>query len=504
MSGEIKIGKYTLESLTTGMYNDPKIIYREYIQNSVDSLEKALIQKLIKEEEMRIEIFIDREQNVVTINDNGTGIRFENAYNTLTDIGNSKKKHVDNRGFRGIGRLGGLSYCKIIKFITSYAGENKKTTVIFDCEKLKQLLVPGEHDDYDLSKVVSIVTSFMYEYEEKNEHYFTVVMEGIDEFSDLLDLERIKSYIKQVAPLKYDKSFYWQSKIKDEFKALNVEINEFPIFIGEDKNNLKPIYKPNKCRFVSDKIKKTNDELEDVNIFDIIGEDNNLLAAGWYGKCNLFGSIVDSEISGLRVRKGNILIGDSRLLDEIFKEGRFNGWIQGEIFAVNEKLIPNARRDDFEKNGTYYKFINLLKNKIGDELSQKIREASKSRNNSTTKKFKEVEKLINASIRINTDGFNSDVEKEEVKNNIIKTIEEVSNLKVGTDDDNKTKNEMKQQLNDILEKTNENKNYKIKKANGLSRKEINVLKIVTNVLSQNLTKDFVDMLIDEIIKELNK
>lgn len=32
MAENIQVGKYTLESLTTGMYSDPKIIYREYIQ----------------------------------------------------------------------------------------------------------------------------------------------------------------------------------------------------------------------------------------------------------------------------------------------------------------------------------------------------------------------------------------------------------------------------------------------------------------------------------------
>lgn len=34
----VQVGKYTLESLTTGMYSDPKIVYREYIQNSVRRL----------------------------------------------------------------------------------------------------------------------------------------------------------------------------------------------------------------------------------------------------------------------------------------------------------------------------------------------------------------------------------------------------------------------------------------------------------------------------------
>lgn len=51
MAENIQVGKYTLESLTTGMYSDPKIIYREYIQNSVDALEMAVEQNLLSVKE---------------------------------------------------------------------------------------------------------------------------------------------------------------------------------------------------------------------------------------------------------------------------------------------------------------------------------------------------------------------------------------------------------------------------------------------------------------------
>ena len=39
---KITIGKYTLESLTTGMYIDPLILFREYIQNSSDAIDDAI------------------------------------------------------------------------------------------------------------------------------------------------------------------------------------------------------------------------------------------------------------------------------------------------------------------------------------------------------------------------------------------------------------------------------------------------------------------------------
>lgn len=60
------------------------------------------------------------------------------------------------------------------------------------------------------------------------------------------------------------------------------------------------------------------------------------------------------ELSGFRVRKGNILIGDSRTLNGIFKEQDLMVGSQGEIFIVTDKLVPNARRDDFEQNEAYY------------------------------------------------------------------------------------------------------------------------------------------------------
>ena len=56
------------------MYSDPKIIYREYIQNSVDSLENAVSQNILEPQNMRIDIVVDAEKSIISIRDNGTGI----------------------------------------------------------------------------------------------------------------------------------------------------------------------------------------------------------------------------------------------------------------------------------------------------------------------------------------------------------------------------------------------------------------------------------------------
>ena len=155
----VQVGKYTLESLTTGMYSDPKIVYREYIQNSVDSLENAVALGLIEQQSMRIDIIVNAEDSYICIKDNGTGIPSADAPKTLMNVGSSKKRNSNNRGFRGIGRLGGMSYCDTLVFTTSAETEAVKTVITFDCKKLRHLLVPGEYEDMSLSAVLEEITT---------------------------------------------------------------------------------------------------------------------------------------------------------------------------------------------------------------------------------------------------------------------------------------------------------------------------------------------------------
>ncbi len=43
------IGKDVIESLTIGMYDDSRFIYREYIQNAADQIDKAREQGIVAE-----------------------------------------------------------------------------------------------------------------------------------------------------------------------------------------------------------------------------------------------------------------------------------------------------------------------------------------------------------------------------------------------------------------------------------------------------------------------
>ena len=103
------IGKNVIETLTLGMYEDARFTYREYVQNAADQIDIAVEEGILNQKnEGEINITIDKELRKITIEDNATGIENENVLQFLGDVANSQKDKEKRKGFRGIGRLGGL------------------------------------------------------------------------------------------------------------------------------------------------------------------------------------------------------------------------------------------------------------------------------------------------------------------------------------------------------------------------------------------------------------
>lgn len=505
---EISIGKFTLESLTTGMYSEPESCFREYIQNAVDSIDMAVQENLLTIEESRIEIIVDDERKVISIKDNGMGICGSSARKTLLDIGNSSKLHTVNRGFRGIGRLGGLSYCKKLSFCTTVKGENIKTIVTFDCERLRELLVPGQGDEHTLQSVIEAVTTVNVIEEQEATHYFIVKMEGVDDIGSLLDLDIVKDYISQVAPLPYKKNFYWGSTIKQELESKGVFIAEYPIFIGRSFERLTQLFKPYKLTLdVSSRAGVTKDEINGISFFDVIDNSGTALAHGWYADTEFSGTLADDRLSGIRVRLGNILIGTAKTLSPYFKESRFNGWTLGELYIVSKNLIPNARRDDFERNDTFAQFEHGIRVTVGSEVSDKIRAASKARNNPNAKTIKKAEKAISQAEAILTTGFNSSFEKEQVAEGLETVKKELHTIpRSAAPEVVQQKVQLIQTIEELGETVTQSTNYRAKNTitSDFSKAEKKIIQAMLEVLTRNFSRETVDSLYMEFLDEIKK
>jgi molecular chaperone HtpG len=372
---EITIGKFTLETLTSGMYERPKDIYREYIQNAVDSIDVAVAGGLIKAATARIDLEIDKERRSIRISDNGTGIGVNYAGKYLLDIGHSPKRFTNARGFRGIGRLAGLAYCRILSFETSVFGEDKRTVIEFNAGTLCDQML-NEDVDIDLLSLISNVVTVKVEPEARTKHYFNVIMSGVEDIDGILDVDKIQEYLEQVAPVDFDKTFNWGKIIKSKLRVYGFTPSIYNIFVGDGKTT-SSVVKAYNDTVISDRLRKLEDSISEVEtmVFTFEGE---TVAYLWYARTSFYGTLQDEAIKGLRVRKGNILIGDKTTLNHVFKDERFNGWLLGELHILSDRLIPNARRDEMEKNAAYSAMIFELRT-WADGISSEIRKTSNQR-----------------------------------------------------------------------------------------------------------------------------
>lgn len=379
MEHELVIGKYTLESLTNGMYSSPLDLYREYVQNAVDSIDAAIADQLERPEYFEIAINLDHEKNILSIFDNGRGISKERAVSTLIDIGNSSKQRTQNRGFRGIGRLAGLGYCEELVFTTSFSGEETKTIIHFNAKLLRELLLLSNEENISVTDVMGQIITIEESAEKAKRHYFEVKLVGVTLNDGLMDEALVRDYLIQHSPLPFAKQFKWQNPIREKVKLAGYIIPSYCICLNGEE-----LFKPYSDNFISDRVKKITDSIQDVHVKAFYrGEE--LSAILWYAQTAFYGTISEASIKGIRIRQGNILIGDKSTCNSYFKEERFNGWIIGELHVLDPELIANSRRDDFEKNDAYYALVESVKD-WAFSLSKDIRRISYERNLSREKK----------------------------------------------------------------------------------------------------------------------
>jgi molecular chaperone HtpG len=374
--GENTFKANILENLTTGMYHDSKVIYREYIQNACDSTDAAVSQGVLKStKDGIIEIWIDNDNRTALIEDNGTGIPAEDFAEMLTTIGGSQKQFDTNKGFRGMGRLCGLGYCTTLLFTSSAKGEAIESVLTCDAVRMRAMI--NEHNahtkDYTAIEVLEATTTIStHEIDDADSHYFRVELIGIsDSNHDLLDKKQVEDYLTFVAPVPYRNAFQTQRlSIYEHARQLGVTIDEYNVkFDGE------PIYKDYKPTVLTS---KGEDTITGVDFYDFKDDNGKLIAWLWFG-ITKFQAVLMKDVCkarGIRLRKENIQIGDEDALQKLFKEDRGQHYFVGEVFAVDRELIPNSQRDYFNENDARTNFEGLLRRYFNGTLSKIYKDGS--------------------------------------------------------------------------------------------------------------------------------
>jgi molecular chaperone HtpG len=374
------IGRQLFDIITSGMYDNPLMIYREYIQNSVDSIDLALNNGLVTQEMARISIVMNGHNRSITIEDNGQGLDNEIAHDILTNLGCSPKEGTNQRGFRGIGRLGGLAYCDELVFETRSKGDELVSVVRWNRKEFDKISADN-NQKITLSEMVQAVASLEYNdpVDETPQHFFRVTLLNVHRFhSDMLmSMKSVNDYLAHSAPVPYSHRLFSHAEAIETFLSEVGDYRCYQIFV-----NGRQIFRP----YADEVVLSTNcsDLIREIEFFRFVGTTSNgcdteTIALGWYAKTNFLATLPSAlNVKGLRIRQGNIEVGGEHFLDNNFSEPRFSGWQIGEIHVSNNALKPNARRDGFEHTPNFERFLEQA-HALGRHLSGVCRKSSNTR-----------------------------------------------------------------------------------------------------------------------------
>lgn len=367
--GPVVVGKDVIELLSTAMYVDPLTIYREYVQNAADAIDTARTGGL---EAGRIDITLDAAARTIAIRDDAAGISAGEFRRVLTSVGASSKRGTAARGFRGVGRLSGLAYARSLTFQSRAAGEAHISTITWNCQALRTAL-RDPADTRDLASIIDAITTTTVT-EETGDPFFEVRLEGVARQGDdrIMSAGAVGDYLSEVAPVPLDAGFSHAALISETL-ASAVALGDLTITINGGERLTRPF---------RDELPVEGGRplrLREVAFVEVPSVDGGVGAVGWIAHHDYAGAIhPTTHVRGLRVRAGDVQIGEAGVLADIFPETRFDAWTVGEIHVLDPRIVPNGRRDDFERNVHLANLKNHLA-PLGRDVANRCRTSSRNR-----------------------------------------------------------------------------------------------------------------------------
>ena len=364
---KIKLGLRLLETLTTALYDDPIILFREYVQNSVDAYIRVKESKKFKGFKTSIEI--DEEHSNIFITDNGFGIPEDEFIEKMTTIGSSEKsQYTDQIGFRGIGRLSGIPFCQKLIFTNKVQGLDRCLVFTWDGEKFRKYLNEGK--DIALDEAIEKLTTYeRTKYKDsKKDHFFKVEIHGYrGEIVNLLKDKQFKNNLQMLLPLKYDPMFKSQGIIIDHYKKYMCEsIEKFAFDVYLDAQ---PLYKPYSNKNILE---------SEIVFWDLQypnkrkGLENEKVGILWFTFNKVITANPRTEPFGILVRSKNMLMGNGFTLAEVVTRSKTQyvatyrelaqalQGVYGELLINTPRLNDNARRDWFKIDDASIILTNII------------------------------------------------------------------------------------------------------------------------------------------------
>lgn len=349
---EENIGDFLLNVLTVGLYNQPDLIIREYIQNSHD----AICDWPDRPAPGRVDIQIAWPN--IHIFDNGPGMDRNELLRAMSNLGKSFKNISASSGFMGIGKLAGLSMASRVEIHSSKFGVPEKNWVAFNSEEMLTGIwarrLRGDHRSIleTLNKHTGVNEQPLPE--DPNNHYTAVHLLDIhEEYREKVEnIEEFTRSIGLIAPVIQDSSFEHAAEIEEMLK-LNIPAHYHPIEIFI---NGIPVYRP------------SVEGLSKPKEIQVLDDDGNLLAYGW--ACLNTASerykrqITEDDLRGIALMQRGIAVGSRNLPEEMGLYSSVGSliyfrWYCGELYIVDSKIVVSADRTRIRQSQHTVDFIEV-------------------------------------------------------------------------------------------------------------------------------------------------
>lgn len=368
---------YILEVLTQGLYPNVLDVIREYVQNAYDSVVKH--RKTYKGEGYKIKINILGDS--VLIADNGLGMS-ATKIRDYRKVGYSDKSSRESAGFRGIGKLSGISVAENLVVSSKVQGETKGSTIKFSARRMLEeiLALKRAGQNKPLNDLISDNTEFgSFTDDDTGAHYTVVELQRIrPEHAVLLDSHEIASYVRSVCPVPFDKAFEYHEQIDRMLLANVPDYLYFPHLVNDQ-----PIYKPYPSNIGPP-------EFYTVESMDGL----DTLAFGWACQNKEDKQLPETGHRGLSFRIKNISIGDYRLARTLLwkQSGHLAYWFFGEVHVIDQEVVPSSERSSFEDNAARQQLIDRCQVDMIAPLERTARQRSGLAN--ADKKRQGLQKLV--------------------------------------------------------------------------------------------------------------
>ena len=370
MKKNIVVGRNLLETLTSALYEDPIVLFREYVQNSLDAYNKAVRDdSSLLNPDFKVTIDIYPEEQTINVRDNGYGIESSTAFRkAMLGFGDSEKTDRSRFiGFRGIGRLSGLPFCTTLRFKNKICGTSNIDVCTWAGARYRDLL--NTEDVKTFQETVDEIVEITNEYDDDiNAHYFEVqiIGYGAELKEDVIENSNFEQRLRKMLPIKYSDSFSRSEEIeKKYYEFMKEKLSDFMCSVFLNGNELRKEYTDQ------------NNVLDSGIVFIPIKEKDgpnkkpgDKIGLLWFTFNKKPVAVKDDSCYGIMIRSKNVLMGDNDSFADLCSNSKkyvatytelaatLRG-VYGELLINSPTLRDNARREWFktDEHSIFLKYV---------------------------------------------------------------------------------------------------------------------------------------------------